>query len=152
MKYNYRYGGFFQRAAAMLVDTTILMIFYLLLMIIGMALGEINATSYHGHGWGTFLQPHFIAAALIGNMLYFTYFHSVTGQTIGKRLMGLKVVTAAGEPLSWGTSFLRWCGYFISKWCLFLGFFWIMFSHNKRGWHDYLAGTVVVRLGVEATE
>jgi len=150
MESNYLYGGFFQRTAAMLIDAAILMFFYLVLLIIAWAQGDWGSSLSSCWRWQSLPSIfilYFLAAGL-GNMLYFTYFHAVTGQTIGKRLMGLKVVTLYNEELSWCRSFFRWCGYFISKWFFFLGFFWVAISSQKRGWHDYIAGTVVIRLGV----
>jgi len=35
--------------------------------------------------------------------------------------------------------------YFLSGLPLLLGIFWIAFDGRKQGWHDKLAGTVVVR-------
>ena len=40
---------------------------------------------------------------------------------------------------------LRYLAYFVSYFIFFIGFFWIAFDKKKQGWHDLLAGTVVVR-------
>ncbi|MGA7985503.1 MAG: RDD family protein [Burkholderiales bacterium] len=40
--------------------------------------------------------------------------------------------------------FIRFLGYFVSIVPLGLGFLWIAFDRKKRGWHDLIAGTVVV--------
>ncbi len=39
----------------------------------------------------------------------------------------------------------RYLGYFASTIPLCLGFLWIAFDKRKQGWHDKLAGTVVIR-------
>ena len=92
-----------------------------------------------GWFWLLFIIPY---TAL--TCLYFTYFHAVTGQTVGKLVCGLHVVTASGfRPLGWGRSIVRCIGYFLSS-ILYLGFLWIMLNRRKRGWHDYLAGSMVV--------
>jgi uncharacterized RDD family membrane protein YckC len=77
-------------------------------------------------------------------MAYFTYFHGICGKTPGKMVFGLKVIRETGEPLTFGTAFLRWIGYFVSSLPLNLGFIWIAFDRKKQGFHDKLAGTVVI--------
>ena len=39
---------------------------------------------------------------------------------------------------------IRYLGYFVSMFSLFTGFFWIAFDRRKQGWHDKIAGTVVI--------
>ncbi len=66
--------------------------------------------------------------------------------TPGKLLCGLKIIDAkTGAPMKDWQSILRFLGYFISSLPLGLGFFWIGLNKKRRGWHDYLAGTMVVR-------
>ena len=89
--------------------------------------------------WLLFILPNTVLSCM-----YFIYFHAVTGQTVGKLVCGLHVVTAAGaRPLGWGRSIVRCVGYFLSSF-LYMGFLWVVFNRNKRGWHDYLAGSMVV--------
>ncbi|MDD5723717.1 MAG: RDD family protein [Syntrophales bacterium] len=132
------YGGFWRRAAAISIDTIILDLFTVLLAMIGNLLIPVgDSFSY------TVIIPYYGMAVLI-NAAYFTYFHGTTGQTPGKRLLGLKVVQADGEPMTPGIAFLRWVGYIISKIPLFLGFLWAAFDDRKQGWHDKIAGTRVI--------
>jgi len=66
--------------------------------------------------------------------------------TPGKMLCRLKVVDAkTGGRMGDMQSILRVLGYFLSAATLGLGFFWIGIDKKRRGWHDLLAGTVVVR-------
>jgi len=60
-------------------------------------------------------------------------------------IFGLKVVQSTGEKMTLGVGFLRWVGYIISGMVFYLGFIWIAFDGKKQGWHDKIAGTVVVR-------
>ena len=50
------------------------------------------------------------------------------------------------RPVDWTTSVVRALACFISLVALGLGFIWIAFDSEKQGWHDKIAGTVVVRL------
>jgi len=75
---------------------------------------------------------------------YFVFFHSATGQTFGKLLCGIKVCDLQGEKISVRSSTVRFLGYYLCFWSLGLGFSWILFNGKHRGWHDFLAGTMVI--------
>jgi len=66
--------------------------------------------------------------------------------TPGKMAIGARVVDAAtGNAISVRQGIVRYLGYYISSIPLCLGFLWVAFDPRKQGWHDKLAGTVVVR-------
>ena len=66
--------------------------------------------------------------------------------TPGKMAIGAKIVDAktGGKP-STGQMIGRYFAYYISTIVLLLGFIWVAFDPRKQGWHDKLAGTLVVR-------
>lgn len=82
---------------------------------------------------------------IILHMTYFTYFHGVGGRTPGKMIMGIKVIRDTGEEMTPGYAFLRWVGYLVSQIAFYLGFIWVAFDRRKQGWHDKIAGTLVVK-------
>ena len=88
----------------------------------------------------------YLFVGLILSLVYFTYFHSATGQSIGKGLLKIKAIQTSGEPLNFKIAFIRWGGYFISGLAMYLGFLWVLFDKNKQGWHDKIAGTYVVKV------
>jgi uncharacterized RDD family membrane protein YckC len=66
--------------------------------------------------------------------------------TPGKMILGLRIVDAqSGAVLGLGQSAGRYLGYFVSTIPLFMGLVWVAFDPRKQGWHDKLAGTVVIR-------
>lgn len=66
--------------------------------------------------------------------------------TPGKMLVGAKIVDAdTGGPISTGQAIGRYLGYYVSIFTLCIGFLWIAFDARKQGFHDKLAGTVVIR-------
>jgi uncharacterized RDD family membrane protein YckC len=77
-------------------------------------------------------------------MAYFTLFHAWLGQTIGKMLMGIKVVTNDNKFISPAMAFLRWSGYILSFAPLAAGFLWAAVDKDQCAWHDRLAQTRVV--------
>ncbi len=70
----------------------------------------------------------------------------VRGSTVGGLICNLEVVRSDGQPMDWGTALVRALGSFVSLVVVGLGFVWIAIDHEKRGWHDKIAGTIVVRV------
>jgi uncharacterized RDD family membrane protein YckC len=66
------------------------------------------------------------------------------GKSIGKAIMGLRIVRADGSTPGVWKSILRFVGYGLSALFCFAGFGWIAIDNRRRGWHDHLAGTYVV--------
>ena len=93
------------------------------------------------------LQTQSLPLNLVGLVIgaaYFSYFWS-TGATPGMRLLRLRVVDAdTREHLGLGRSFLRYIGFIVSTFCCYIGLIWAAFDGRKQGWHDKLAGSVVV--------
>lgn len=145
-----RYGGFWRRAMAFSIDMVILNFISLILFFIGILALHAGFVSRpprisFAEMTGSFVIPYYIVTLLV-NMLYFTYFHGIAGQTPGKMIFGLKVVQTTEEKMTPGIAFLRWVGYIVSGLFLYLGFIWIAFDGKKQGWHDKIAGTIVIQV------
>jgi hypothetical protein len=89
-----------------------------------------------------------LAVGFAASTVYFAWSYSTTGQTIGKKLLGIKVVSLDGSPLNWRKGILRTVGY-IPSYVFGLGFLWATGDTYKQTWHDKITGTVVVRSWVE---
>ena len=95
--------------------------------------------------WLTTAIP--VAVGVIIGILPLTYFFitvAVTGRTVGKALMGIRVVAKDGRRLPVVRSLLRTIAYLISLVPLFAGFLWVLVDSDRRGWHDHIAGSRVV--------
>jgi len=67
------------------------------------------------------------------------------GQTIGKKLMKIRIVKEAGGNFGYMDAFLRnVVGYWISSLVCSLGFFWGLFDNRRQAWHDKIFHTLVV--------
>ncbi len=75
---------------------------------------------------------------------YFILFWMLVGQTPGKMLMGVRVVSFDGRPLSLVQAIKRLLGYYLSLLPFFMGFIWVLVSDTRQGWHDKLAHTYVI--------
>ena len=91
----------------------------------------------------------FVAFLALLNGGYVAAFTAAGGQTIGKMLTGIRVVTS--EEDAWtdrvpvGPSALRALGYLISALPVGLGFLPVLLGAERRGFHDRLAHTRVVK-------
>jgi hypothetical protein len=74
------------------------------------------------------------------------------GQSIGKKMMGVRVVRLDGEPITWWIAFERAGGYAAGFATGLLGFAQIYWDANRQAIHDRIVGTVVVREGAARIE
>lgn len=66
------------------------------------------------------------------------------GKTLGKWLLGIKIIKNNGKTAGFGTVVMRDIfGKLLSS-VFYLGFFWILLDSRNQGWHDKLMGTTVV--------
>jgi uncharacterized RDD family membrane protein YckC len=90
------------------------------------------------------LQLLTILCLLLFSIVYYIGFWSSDGQTMGNTVVGLKVIRTNGSRLSAGRALLRYIGYLINAVFFSIGFLWAAFDPKRQGWHDKLAGTLVV--------
>jgi uncharacterized RDD family membrane protein YckC len=78
--------------------------------------------------------------------LYHIIFWTWRGGTIGQLVLGIQIRRESdGNRIGLGTSIVRYIGYLISFWVVYLGVIWIAFDGRKQGWHDKIARTLVIR-------
>lgn len=75
---------------------------------------------------------------------YHVFFWVFAGQTPGKALLGLRLVTSSGNRLTPMRAILRFGSYIISALPLYLGFLWVLIDDRRQALHDKIAGTVVI--------
>ncbi|MGP8154325.1 MAG: RDD family protein [Smithella sp.] len=148
----YKYAGFWRRLVAFSIDSTITFFIFIILFTIASLAFFSGAISGNSEDFLADLtdpagfSPVIIISSIFfifTNLAYYTYFHGATGRTPGKMLLGLQVVSNDGAHISFGIAFLRAVGYFVSN-IFYLGFIWVAFDKKKQGWHDRIAGTVVI--------
>jgi uncharacterized RDD family membrane protein YckC len=94
-------------------------------------------------------SPPSLVEGIVGAVVllaYFTYFEgSASGQTIGKKLMNIRVIDAyTKESIGFSRALLRnVVGYFVSP-VLFLGYLWMLWDDDGQTWHDKVAASLVV--------
>lgn len=84
--------------------------------------------------------------ALVVSFFYFVVTQALCGKTFGMMITNTRVVSLeTGEDLSIQQSLIRTVGYFASLVPALLGFIWIAFNSPRRGLHDILSGSIVIR-------
>ena len=142
-----QWGGFSRRACAFFVDVLVLTFLSVLLSYFAYVGYSVGLAAHHQtlseENLDVFLL--FLSLGWVGLVTgYFVLFHGMEGKTVGKWLLGLRVVGPDQEPITYGRALLRWFATWVSA-IFGLGFLWVLFSREKRGWHDLLAGTWVIR-------
>lgn len=89
---------------------------------------------------------HVAPLGLLIAVAYFAGMWAWKQTTIGGIVIGLKVVRIDGRPFTFVTALVRALAAIFSVIVFFFGFLWIGWDVEKQGWHDKIAGTVVVRL------
>ena len=89
---------------------------------------------------------HLVPLGFLIALAYFTGMWAWKGNTIGGIVLGLKVVRMDGQPVTFAVALVRALAAAFSIVVLFLGFLWIAWDAERQGWHDKIAGTVVLKL------
>jgi len=133
------YAGFWVRVGASLIDS-ILIIFLTLPILIGIyGMEYFNSEGIIIGLWDFLISWVFPAVAII---IFWVY----RSATPGKMVVKAKIVDArTGQKPSTGQFIGRYFAYLVSMFPLMLGIIWVAFDNRKQGWHDKLAGTVVIR-------
>ena len=130
------YAGFWPRLAAFAIDALIVMVITTPVVVLLFGVRQVSLDPME-HSWDLLL-PLVVAMAIIGFWRY-------CGATPGKIAFGLKIVDAAtGQPPTLLRLVLRYAGYVVSAFPLYLGFLWIAVDRRKQGWHDKIGRTVVI--------
>ncbi len=85
-------------------------------------------------------------ASFVVGLAYQWYFLTQqNGQTLGKRIMNIRVVKTNGAPLTFADVLVRYIGYYVNSFAIMIGWIWAFFDADRQGWHDKLASTIVIR-------
>lgn len=141
------YGGFWRRFAAVFLDGIIMAIvtFPVNLAVGFMSSSGANNRSPTDPSAALGMVGVAYAVSLTLNLAYYVYFLTKKGATPGKMVMGLRVVTASGGPISAGRAVGRFFAQLLSGLILGIGYIMAAFDQEKRALHDHICGTRVVR-------
>jgi uncharacterized RDD family membrane protein YckC len=139
------YAGFWIRVLAYLIDCLVMMA---VSCPVGILLGVgVVATGADQNSDSAILTNGFsnVISLLIG-WLYFSLLESSSWQaTIGKKVLGLKVIDLHGNRISFGRATGRYFAQILSGMICFIGYVMVAFTEKKQGLHDMVAGTLVIK-------
>ena len=134
------YAGFWIRVIATTVDSILIALITVPLLVKLYGTEYLTFDNYVIGGWDVIISWILPAVAVV----IFWFYRSATP---GKMLVNIKIVDArtGGKP-STVQLITRYFAYVVAMLPLLLGVIWVAFDNRKQGWHDKLAGTVVIRI------
>ena len=142
-------AGFLKRVSAFGIDLILLNLLTVAFIEIGAAAENLAQAHSTNPGLLGSLEQLSVLYVRLWSFLFFVYFSFYTfygGQTPGKMVFKIRVVTSEGMSLSWIQSILRTFSYGLDLLTMGLGFLLAILPPSKRALHDYTSGTIVVRI------
>jgi uncharacterized RDD family membrane protein YckC len=147
-------AGFWRRFAAGWIDLGVILPVGLLLAWIASALADVHLPPSRIRGPDFWLDlvlasdPALMTAfsmILVVGLVYLMVFQATMGRTLGMRVLKIRVIDVWGDRPSIARCAARTAGYLVGLATVMLGFLWVGFDSEKRGLHDWIAGTYVIR-------
>src|SRR3989344_605939 len=126
---NAKYGGFWIRLVAALLDGVIFGVPLAIISVLSTLAGV--AKLYY--------------VVYLGVIILTIYLDGTKGGTPGKLILGLKIVNEKGDVIGIPSAILRYIGKIVSGLILCIGYIMIAFTDKKRGLHDMIANTYVIK-------
>ena len=142
---NHQPVGFLRRLGAIFYDAllfggTIFIVGGIIATLVSRQLGLENIPP------GSALANAFFVFYVLLSFLMFGWFWTHGGQTLGMRAWKIRVVTDAGQKLTWQQAFFRFVTALFSWACFGVGFLISIFDKEKLGWHDRFSRTRLIRI------
>lgn len=141
------YAGFWRRLLASFIDGIILSVFG---FFVGLIFGFIIAMMGFNSNSSVYMSLKAVVNIIIYafSIYYYIYYIGKSGQTFGKKIMGIKVVNKdSNQPIGYVGAFLREIvGKFLSAFVLLIGFLWMLWDTKKQTWHDKISNSIVIKV------
>jgi uncharacterized RDD family membrane protein YckC len=146
-------AGFWRRLFAGLFDC--LLLATAAAAMLAEIIGAVKVAEYYGWAQLDSLETRVVLGIVLGAswvmmsaillpIAYFTMCEGAFGQTVGKCLFGIRVVSAGGHAIGYGRAFARLLTLPYSFIPIGIGFLWAALPPAKHAWHDYISATQVV--------
>ncbi|MGI5195371.1 RDD family protein [Streptomyces sp. CA-288835] len=130
------YAHWGSRVLATLVDSLVLLVAYIP-VVIGAAIGDSVGAILSVIGF----------VIIIGVAVWMIMQEGKTGQTIGKKTMGIRLLRESdGQPLGFGMAFVRRIAHFLDGAACYIGYLWPLWDDKKQTFADKVCSTVVVKV------
>ncbi len=147
-------AGFWRRFLAAAIDSAVILPVSLLMCWVAGAIGGVSLPASRHHGLDFWLDLLLATdPALVGALgltlaiatVYLLVFQITLGRTLGMKALKIRIIDIYGDEPSTARAVVRTAGYLASIATLGLGFLWTGFDGEKRGLHDWISSTYVVR-------
>jgi uncharacterized RDD family membrane protein YckC len=132
-------AGLSRRFSAIFYDAILLIGILVLASMIVVAPLKIT----YGHPW----YPLYVIYVYSVSFLFFGWFWTHGGQTLGMKTWGIRIEAMDGGPVSWNMALIRFLVALVSWIAFGAGFWWCLFDRQGLALHDRLSGTVLARVG-----
>jgi uncharacterized RDD family membrane protein YckC len=136
-----RYVGLARRLLAVIYDLFLLIALLFIATAAAMALNKGNAIEP-----GQPLYPFYVAYLLLISFIFYGWFWTHGGQTLGMKTWKMRLQQENGEAVTWSLALLRFITAMFSWAAAGLGFLWSLVQPKKRTWHDIVSRCVMVDL------
>jgi uncharacterized RDD family membrane protein YckC len=139
------YAGFISRLLAFSLDIAVITVTFIFMGWLLQTVSDFFNFSFLDNITSSIMQFLLTGTALVLiAAIYYIFFWTMLGQTPGKMLLGLRIVSTEGNAITFWQALRRYIGYYISAIAFYMGFLWVLLDNRRQGWHDKLAGTIVV--------
>lgn len=138
-------ASFLKRLGAMFYDFMLVLSFVIVVgffsMVVVMSLFSIENVEA-----GSLVAKLFFPYLLLLSFIFYGWFWTHGGQTLGMRAWKLQLITDKGSQVGWGQAFFRFCYSIISWIPLGAGYLWMLVDTEKKTWHDKISHTCIIDL------
>jgi uncharacterized RDD family membrane protein YckC len=131
-------AGLIRRLLAVVYDMLLLLAILFIVSAIAIALNQGEAI-----GQRDAFYSLYVSSLVVMSFLYYGWFWTHGGQTLGMKTWKLRLVTSSATGLSWRTALLYFCVAGVSWALLGAGFLWALFNPERETWHDIIAACVM---------
>jgi uncharacterized RDD family membrane protein YckC len=133
-------ASWISRVGAVLIDGLIIGIPMMILSAIGGSMATIEDPS----AGIVFIILGYIVAFGLG--LWFIYQEGTTGQTIGKKAVGIRLLRQDnGQPLGFGMAFVRKLAHILDSFACYIGYLWPLWDDKNQTFADKVCSTLVIK-------
>jgi uncharacterized RDD family membrane protein YckC len=129
-------AGLIRRLAAIAYDTLLLVavLFIATTLVLPLTGGEAMPRG----------NPYYSAYLFFVCFLFFGWFWTHGGQTLGMRAWKIRVQQTDGDDITWLQALVRFLAAVVSWLALGMGFLWMLVDQDRMTWHDRFSDTVLV--------
>ena len=122
--------------------------FYDFLLLLGVLFAVSACAVAINHGQAV-THPVYYLTLLATTFVFYGWFWTHGGQTLGMRTWKVQIITDKGEDVAWKQAAVRFAAAIVALLPAGIGLLWMLFDRDKLAWHDKLSATRLISLKVD---